>query len=199
MGCKDFKGSASSLIDRQLDADEAARYQAHLDTCADCRLHIAETRQVSLMLRGALSPDLPEEIRGNVMAAVRLRAAGEAKLAGRAIDLLQKLNPHLVSYAAGALVSAMLFGITLAGLKPIPSMGGSGMVAVYTPGITASDDIYHLYNGIPPDSGVGEFNHAYELPRVAHSSSLISFSNVAYQKPGDETAAALVEVLPDGR
>src|SRR5262249_53977538 len=59
--------------------------------------------------------------------------------------------------------------------------------------------IYHLYNGIPPDSGVGEFNHAYELPRVPGSSSLISFSNVAYQKPGDETAAALVEVLPDGR
>ena len=197
MVCNEFKWSASLFVDRQLGAHEAAKYQAHIDTCADCRLRFAETRQMSLMLKGALRPDLPEEIHGNVMTAVRMRSAGEVKLAWKVIDLLQKLNPRLVSYAAGALVSAVLFGITLAGLKPIPS--GGGMVASYTPGITVSDGVYHLYNDLPPDSGLGEFNHAYELPRVVDSSSLISFSNVAYQKPGDEGAAALVEVMPDGR
>jgi hypothetical protein len=197
MGCKEFKWSASSFVDRRLDADEAARFQAHLDMCADCRSYVADIRQVSLMLKGIEPPGLPEEIHGNVMSAVRLRTAGEVKLGVRVIDLLQKLNPSLVSYGAGALVSAMLFGITLAGLKPIPSMGN--MVAAYTPGITVSDVAYHVYNDIPPDSGLGEFDHAYQLPRVVDSSSLISFSNVAYQKPGNEGAAALVEVLPDGR
>jgi hypothetical protein len=197
MRCKEFKWSASSFIDRRLEPDEAARYQAHLFTCADCRSQLSELRQVSLAFRDALLPDVPEEIHGNVMGAIRMRAAGELKLSDRIIGLLQKLNPQLVSYAAGAMVSAILFGMTLAGLRPIPS--GGPIVAAYTPGVSASDWVYHVYNGIPPDSGLGEYNHSYELPRVVDSSSLISFSNIAYQRPGDEGAAALVEVSPDGK
>jgi len=117
------------------------------------------------------------------------------------VDFCQKLNPRLVSYGVGLLVSGILFGLTLAGLRPyrmieVPIAPLTGQEYSV---IRGSDEEYHLYNNVPPHDSAGSSQHAYELPRVVHDSSLISFSNVAYRKPGNEGAWALVEIGADGR
>jgi hypothetical protein len=114
-------------------------------------------------------------------------------------DFCQKLNPRLVSYGVGVLVSGILFGLTLAGLRPYRIMDGPIAENYYFPAISGSDQEFDAYNDITPHPSDSSFQHAYELPRVVRDSSLISFSNIAYRKPGNEEAWALVEVGADGK
>ena len=52
---------------------------------------------------------------------------------------------------------------------------------------------------ILPDSGSTDTQQYYQLPRVLDNSALVSFSHIAYQKPGNQGMSALVEVDPDGK
>jgi len=135
------------------------------------------------------------------MGPLRRGASGEFRPIQRLVDFCQKLNPQLVSYGVGLMVSGILFGVTLAGLRPYPVMEASlgQMTEQYFRPILGSDEEYDLYNNVPPHGPDGASQHAYELPRVVHDSSLISFSNVAYRKPGNEGAWALVEIGADGK
>jgi hypothetical protein len=203
MVCEQFRSMASAYIDHQLTQSEATSYRAHLSACADCCAHLEEIEQNRLALRRAVAPELPRELHSYIMSAVRQRAAGRIGSSQRLLEFLLALNPQLVSYTAGALVSAMLFALTLSGFKPIPVIepvaSEVNSVQVIADDVLDTDKGYHVYNNLPMDKDLLGGEHEYVLPRVNAGSSLaISFSQIAYQKPGNDGACALVEVTTSG-
>ncbi|HWP43358.1 MAG TPA: zf-HC2 domain-containing protein, partial [Blastocatellia bacterium] len=190
---------ASAYLDRELTDSQAVEYRDHLAVCAGCREHLAETEAASLMLRRIKTPDVPRELHSYIMTPVVRRASGDISLRERVTEWLLKLNPIPLSYAAGVTCSIMLFTLMLSGVKPIPAMEKAvGQMFIF-PAITGSDLEYHRYNDIPADLDTSDNQHYYQLPRVLDNSALVSFSNLAYQKPGNDGMAALIEVGPDGR
>jgi hypothetical protein len=198
MKCREFQSLASQYLDGQLPGDRARKYLDHISACVDCRGHLAEIKSISSMLRRMSLPETPRELHSYIMKPIKQRAAGQLGLAGRAMERIMGLNPKPVSYLAGALASLMLFAATLAGLKPISPALGRISDPGFIPIITGSDAEYHTYNDLPPNGSESD-SHSYELPRIVNDSPLISFSYIAYNKAGEDGAAALVEVLPDGR
>lgn len=199
MECKKFELIASSYADRQLPEVEADEYRAHLSVCADCKLHLAEIEQVSLLLRSSQQPETPRELRSYIMTEATRRAKREINLSHLMIEWLQKLNPRLVAYTAGIVISVVSFGVLFSSFKPIMAgeIPGTEQAAIF-PVISGSDREFHSYNGLPPD-GSTEDDHYYQLPRVLDNGSLVSFSHILYQKAGNEGMSAMVEVEPDGR
>lgn len=200
MRCRQYKLLASAYIDDQLNDAEHGELQAHLDHCESCRVEIGQMERASALLKSSERPAVPCELRSYIVTAARNRALGEVTLYQQALEWLLRLNPRFVSYTTGVVASAVLFSVTMAGFRPIP-IPAIGPIQVFANDdvITGTDSEYHTYNGLPPDDrGGNEDDHFYELPRVMKNGSLISFSHVAFQKPGSEAAAALVEVSPSG-
>jgi hypothetical protein len=200
MGCKKFELMASAYLDRQLTDAETVAYRAHLAACGDCRLHLAEVEQASLMLRELRLPDTPRELRGYVMREATSRALKEITLEQRALTWLMRFNPRLVAYSAGFVISAMLFTLVFSGFRPIPVPAvEANETAMIFPVVSGSDREYHSYNNLPQDKDVTLEEHYYQLPRVLDNSALVSFSHIVYRKPGNEAMSAMVEVDSDGR
>jgi anti-sigma-K factor RskA len=60
----------------KLEADEAERFEAHLEGCADCRRHLEELGGLpALLAQAAPATPLPDELRARTLTAVRERAA----------------------------------------------------------------------------------------------------------------------------
>lgn len=199
MECKKFQLTASAHIDRQLNENEAAQYRQHLSSCAGCRLHLAEIEGISLILRKTDQPAVPRELRSYILTEVTRRARREISLTERAIACLLKLNPKPVAYAAGLVISLLSFASLFSSFRPIPSSGPESAQAVIVPIISGSDREYHSYNNLPQDQPQTNSDDYYQLPRVLDNSALVSFSHIAYQKPGNQGMSALVEVDSDGR
>jgi hypothetical protein len=205
MECKKFELTASAYMDRQLDEGDATRYREHLFGCDRCRLHLAETEATSLALRNAELPEVPRELRGYIMNEAARRARREVTLGQEVLEWLLKLNPRPVSVAAGVVVSLLSFTTLFSSFKPIPLGAVESQEAAISPVISGSNREYHSYNNLPPaaagsvDAGSKDSEHYYQLPRVLDNSALVSFSHIAYQKPGNQGMSALVEVDPDGR
>jgi hypothetical protein len=200
MECKKFESTASSYLDRQLNAAQAGEYEAHMSACDQCRLHFVEVEQASLMLRELTTPESPRELHGYVMREVSRRAHKEITIEQRLMGWLTRLNPRLVAYSAGFMVSAMSFLAVFSGFRPIPVPAVEAKEnAVIFPVVSGSDREYHSYNNLPSDADAAPDEHYYQLPRVLDNSSLVSFSHIVYRKPGDEAMSAMVEVDPDGR
>jgi hypothetical protein len=176
-----------------------ADYKGHLAVCVGCQSYVSELNSLSNVLATLTRVDTPRELHGYVMGPMRRGANGRVRPAQRLIDYCQKLNPRLVSYGVGVLVSAILFGLTLAGLRPYRIIDGPIADQYDFRAISGTDEEWHLYNDVPPHPSDSSVQHDYELPRVVRDSSLISFSNIAYRKPGNEGAWALVEVGADGK
>jgi len=199
MRCKTFESLTSAYLDRQLVDGEASDFHGHLSDCSSCQIHLAEVEELSLVLRRSSHPEIPMELRGYVMAAVHGRARREIIATQRLFEWLLKLNPRPVSYAAGAVVSTILFAFLLSGLKPIPNMESGFERATILPVISGSNAEYIASNPHLPPAGRSESSgDYYQLPRVLDNSALVSFSHIAYQKAGDQGMAALVEVGADG-
>lgn len=199
MNCKKFELTASAYIDRQIDENEAAEYRTHLSECVACRLDLAETEAASLMLRRADRVEVPRELHSYVMSEASRRATNQLGVFQQFFEWLLKLNPQPIAYASGAVVSALLFGVTFSSFRPIPLSGVRAVDVAIVPAIHGSDSEYHSYNNLPPDKGVPASEHYYELPRVLDNSALVSFSHLAYQTPGNQGMSAMVEVGEDGR
>jgi Putative zinc-finger len=200
MECKKSQSLASAYLDWQLTDAEADAYRAHLSACGDCRRHLAEVEQASLMLRGLPSPETPRELHSYVMREVDVRARKEITFGQRAVGWLMKFNPRLVAYSAGPVISTLLFALVFSGFRPIPVPAvEANETALIFPVVSGSDREYHSYNNLPPDKDATPEEHYYQLPRVLDNSALISFSHIVYSKPGNEAMSAMVEVDPDGR
>jgi hypothetical protein len=199
MNCKKFGMTASAYIDRQLAEDEMTAYREHLSECFACRLDLAETEAASSILRRADHLEAPRELHSYVMSEVSRHAANEVGVFQRFFEWVLKLNPQPIAYASGAIISLVLFGATFASFRPIPLSGVRVVDVAIVPAIHGSDSEYHSYNNLPPDKSVAASEHYYELPRVLDNSALVSFSHIAYQKPGNQGMSAMVEVGEDGR
>jgi len=62
----------------KLEADEAERFEAHLEDCADCRRHLEELGGLpALLAQAAPATTLPDALRARTLTAVRERAAAD--------------------------------------------------------------------------------------------------------------------------
>jgi anti-sigma-K factor RskA len=69
----------------KLEAEEAERFEAHLEGCADCRRHLEELGGLpALLAQAAPAATLPDGLRARTLTAVRERAAAAAERAGAA-------------------------------------------------------------------------------------------------------------------
>lgn len=203
MGCKEFREISSAYIDGRLNDKDTVRYREHLGVCVGCDNRLVEMGTVSAALGQLGRPVPPRELHSYVMTAAKRVTEGRINPHQRAVEWLQRLNPYLVSYSAGAVISMLLFGMTMAGFRPLQS-GISIRDAAVSPllsaeTVTGSEFEYRAYNGLPANSSVGEDSQFYVLPRLGDDSSLVTFSFVAYRNPGDEGAAAVVEVNEYGK
>ena len=202
MECKKFESSASAYIDRQLPEQESAEYRLHLSDCGGCRLRLSELEQVSLMFRDVEPPEVPRELHSYVMTEVTRHSSKGFGVPQRLFEWLLKLNPRPVAYTTGFTISVISFLLLFSSFKPIPvgAVTDTEQAAIF-PIISGSDKEFHSYNDLPPDPNSPDSgsDHYYQLPRVLDHGPLVSFSHIAYQKPGDEGMSAMVEVESDGR
>lgn len=198
MECKKFELTASAYIDRQLNEREASHYREHLVQCEGCRVRLAETESLSMTLRNSDPIEVPRELRGYIMNEAARRSRKEVTLTQEFFEWLLKLNPVPVSVASGVIVSLLSFATLFSSFKPIPLGAVESQAASISPVISGSDREYHSYNNLPQGAVSSDSEHYYELPRVLDNSALVSFSHIAYQKPGNQGMSALVEVDPDG-
>jgi anti-sigma factor RsiW len=70
MRCKKSEMTASAHLDRQLTRNEARNYQAHIENCDECRAHLIELEQMSLILKSAQRLDASPELRSYVMSVI---------------------------------------------------------------------------------------------------------------------------------
>jgi hypothetical protein len=200
MECKTSKLNTSAYLDRQLTDAETVAYREHQAVCGDCRLYLAEVEESSLILRELETPEVPRELHSYVMREVVSHAYKEVTVEQQVLAWLTKFNPRLVSYSAGLIISAMLFGIVFSGFRPIPVPAAvASETAMIYPAVSGSEREYQSYNDLPRDNNAAPEDHYYQLPRMLDNSALVSFSHLVYNTPGREAMSAMVEVGPDGR
>jgi hypothetical protein len=200
MECKTFTSMASAHLDGQLTDAESVACRAHMAECTDCRRRFEEANRASLLLKELSSPAAPRELHGYVMREVASRARHELTLTQLAVRWLMRFNPRLVAYSAGSVISALLFAVVFSGFRPIPvPVVEANETALIFPVVSGSDREYHSYNNLPQDTNAAAEEHYYQLPRVLDNSALVSFSHIVYDKPGNQTMSAMVEVDSDGR
>ena len=205
MSCKQSVLLASADLDERLSTAEAGLFHAHLASCASCRARHEDLQRLSGLFKEVRTPELPRELHGYVMTSIERRLSGDISIRQRANEWLLRLNPKPLSYATGVVISVILFAFTLAGFRPIPLGEDSRALSAVTylteppPPIISSDQIeFNLYNDLPTNASLSNEDY-YELPHVNDPNPLISFSHIAYQKPGNDGMAAVIEVEKDGR
>jgi hypothetical protein len=194
---------ASAYLDQELTASEASEYRLHLEECSPCHKHLEELEATSLFFKESKKPELPRELHSYVMTAIERRVSGDISLQQRTVEWLLKLNPRPFSFATGAVVSIILFAITLSGFKPLPASPedrklGDTSILLAEP-IVSSGNQFKVYNDIYANPSSTDIEGYYELPRMLNSGSMVSFSHLAYQRPGNEGMSVMLEVETDGR
>lgn len=217
MICNDFQLMASAYLDEELTPAEVEHFQAHTAFCSACREHLEEIKQTSLLLKQTRTPEVPRELRGYVMNAIVGRVNHDISFLQQFTEWLLKMNPRPFSLATGSVVTLMLFAFLITGFKPIPVPHEPTVSADLNPDllidpIIGSAKEFFSYNNLQQDKDLTDasalfeippppqpvFGLDYELPRL-NNDSMVSFSHIAYQRPGDEDMSALVEVAPNGR
>jgi hypothetical protein len=204
MRCKNFESQASAYLDQELTVSEASEYRQHLEACSPCRGHLEELEATSLFFKKSKTPEVPRELHSYVMTAIERRVSGDISLQQRTVEWLLTLNPRPFSFATGAVVSIILFAVTLSGFKPLP-VDTSKLMAPPPPStvllsverITSSGNEFNAYNGIAVNASATNADY-YKIPQVDNTPAWVSLSHLAYQKPGNEGMTALLEVEADG-
>jgi hypothetical protein len=203
MRCETFETKASAYLDQELSAQEAKACHSHLAICPLCRNYLAELEETALFFKQTLRPAVPRELHGYVMTALERRITGDISLRQRAVEWLLSLNPRPFSFATGAVVSILLFAVTLSGFKPIPVDTSKlteppvSVLPVVGERVTGSDNEFNAYNGIAINASATDKDY-YQIPQMLNPGAWTSFSHIAYQKPGNESMAVLVRVGTDG-
>ncbi len=90
-----------------LDDDERVRFEAHLESCDQCRTEVAEFRQVAVALAGHSHEEPPASLKQSVMAAV-----GETR---QDPPVVQRLSTPRFSRAQTVLAAAAAVGLFVVG------------------------------------------------------------------------------------
>ncbi|GAA3672530.1 anti-sigma factor [Nocardioides ginsengisoli] len=98
-----------------LDADERARFEAHLTTCADCRAEVDSLREAAALLGADDVVAPPPSLRDDILAGIdRIRPL--PPVTGTVTPLRRRHRLPLLMSAAAAVV--LLLGVGLAWLRP---------------------------------------------------------------------------------
>src|ERR1051326_2858957 len=121
MNCLSFRQNASLYVDRQLDGEANQEFLFHLNSCRECFQYVDEIRQTAQLLQ-QLGPALPPpQLAGEILA--NLNAARACQNAPRSfVSMLHNFifysRPQYISYAAGFIITCMLFAGIIYGFRP---------------------------------------------------------------------------------
>lgn len=105
VSCKDHENDLLPYLDRRLDADAAARVEAHLASCPDCRREADRLRQTWKLLGYLPGRNVSPQLPARVLEAARLQLEVERRWG-------HKLRRHLPILASAAVV-LLVFGVTM--------------------------------------------------------------------------------------
>lgn len=152
--CVEYEEQASLHAAEALEGEEAARFQAHLESCAACQAEVASAREVLGLV--ALPPQTPVEVRAQEGLGSRTLAAWRREQTRRGMG-----RRALGSLAAVAAVVALMLGPSaLERLKAPHKMA----TPASTPSAMARDDVdpetlaaFEAWAGLDPleDDGSG--------------------------------------------
>jgi len=151
----DIKKHLADYLEGELQIDERALVDAHLDACDSCAGEVEEMLRTIRLLRTLPEPETPPMIAANVMRRVR---SGEGRLGfygrlGRTLGAV--LEPGFVLPASAIAAAALVIAVVQGGLDVFPtsdatrdprspentSAGGTGTtVASLSPSFTSSRD-----------------------------------------------------------
>jgi len=118
----------SSLIDRQIAAEERENVLAHLESCAACSESYESMQSMRLALRRIAEPRMPVGLPGKLRQSAayeRVRNLSRASIRARRMDWLSRLQlafenmmrPHALPFAGGFLSAALAFGLLVPNLS----------------------------------------------------------------------------------
>ena len=96
-----------------LPDDEAHRFEAHLERCADCRIEVGELRETAARLGAATAVTPPARMREQVLARVAEVRPLPPRVSDRAAPALGRWWPRV----ATGLVAALVGGIVVLGIR----------------------------------------------------------------------------------
>jgi len=122
MICLDFPFLYSAQLDGQADEREQLALQKHLRECADCRRRTAELRSLRSDLQALEAPKPPAtrkakiDLSVQIQAALRVEARAHERVKRSRAELIELWRMRLFSQGIGAVVSVVMFVISLAGV-----------------------------------------------------------------------------------
>ncbi len=122
MICQEFSFLYSAQLDGQANEHEQLAVQKHLRGCADCRHRAAELRSLRSGLQALDIPKPPVSKKAKIdltlqiQAALRVEARAHERIKRSRAELIDIWRTRLFSQGIGALVSSVLFIVTLAGV-----------------------------------------------------------------------------------
>jgi hypothetical protein len=70
MRCHKSALIASAHLDQRLTQNEVKNYRAHIEICANCRAHLTELEQMSLILKNSHPPEASPDLRSYIMSVI---------------------------------------------------------------------------------------------------------------------------------
>ncbi len=120
MRCEETTKLLSQYIDDVLSLPVRAIVDAHLDRCPVCRTEVAELRSLSRSLGYLARQEAPADLASAINDALFIEAAAQRQSPKPTFRQLVTfwLEPRLMPYGIGSIVSVILFVSMFAGLRP---------------------------------------------------------------------------------
>jgi hypothetical protein len=120
MSCQEIKRSLSQYVDDELSASLRAAVETHLDSCPVCRAELVELRTMRNGLRQLARPAAPPSLAAAINDALMIEAAARQQSPTLTFreQVIGWIEPRLMPYSVGSLVSVILFTVMLVGLRP---------------------------------------------------------------------------------
>ena len=126
--CEEFAALLDSYVDGELSGEEAARMQAHLETCPGCRRYVDDALAIRAAFPEVEETEVPEGFAEGVMAAVR---EAEARRSG---------GRRRVLYWRKVLLPLAACFVVVLVLRAVPGRGGGATPAMDTAAPAAVTD-----------------------------------------------------------
>ena len=107
----DARNSMEDYLEGELPLELRARFDAHLDDCADCSRFLDQLRRIPGLLQALPDVEPPPMLTHDVMRRVRMGEA-EPRLLDRLRDFLSELLSPGIAIPAGAMLAAFFLAVT---------------------------------------------------------------------------------------